>query len=219
MNDIHTRHHADDHPGQPDHAGVIALLPWHAAGRLEGADAALVHRHLHGCADCRAELAWQRSLHNAAAYAPDAPALPDMDAALARLLPQLEPRAEAPRRQPLRDMLAGWLRTFAPVPTALALAVLAVAATMTADRAPGYHGLGPVPVAGGDATVVFRPDTAAADVRRILVATGAMAVQGPTVAGAYILTLPPARRHEALARLRGEPAVLMAEPLDAAEAP
>ncbi|GGX89365.1 zf-HC2 domain-containing protein [Pseudoduganella dura] len=204
------------------HATAWPLLPWHAAGRLEGADEALVAEHLRTCEACRAELAWQRQLHVAADSAGHAAPMPDVDAAFARLLPRLDDgAAPAGRREKAAGALAAlmaWLGRMPTLPAALAAALVVLAVALPSAQPP-YLGLGPVPAAAGNATVVFRPDTGAGDVRRILAAAGAQAVHGPTVAGAYVLEIGVARRDEALARLRAEPAVLMAEPLDAGEAP
>lgn len=206
----------------PEHATVWQLLPWHAAGRLAAADEQAVVTHLLTCAACRAELAWQRELHAAAASADHAAPVPAMDAALARLLPRLEeaPAAAFPFKMPrVLAALVTWLQRIPALPAALAVALVALSVTLPSSQGPAYQGLGPVPAAGGTTTVVFRPDTAASDVKRILAATGAQAVHGPTVAGAYVLAVGPARRPEVLARLRAEPAVLMAEPLDGREVP
>lgn len=204
-----------DYNDEPEHAGVFALLPWHAAGRLDGAETARVQRHLDRCAACRAELAWQRELHATAAGMDSAAAGPDMEAALARLLPRLDERPAALGwHRKLLSELTAWLNRGPLVPAAFAAALLALAVVMAPDRPGDYHVLGPVPEGAGDTTVVFRPDTPAADVRRILDGSGAAAVHGPTVAGAYVLSIGPAHRADVLARLRAEPAVLMAEPLD-----
>ena len=217
--DTHTTHENDD-----GHAAAWPLLPWHAAGRLDGADALLVTAHLRTCEACRAELAWQRQLHAAADTAGQATAVPDVDAAFARLLPRLDEGTVPAGRQPGKPgalaALMAWLGRIPALPAAaLATALIVLTVSLPAGRDPAYRTLGPVPEAAGNTTVVFRPDTAAGDVRRILAATGAAAVHGPTVAGAYVLEIGPARRADALARLRAEPAVLMAEPLDGREAP
>jgi hypothetical protein len=124
--------------------------------------------------------------------------LPDADAALARLMPRLDEGAAPPPGTRVPDApgvpgalqaLMAWLGRIPALPAALALGLAVLAVSLPAERIPAYRALGPVPEAGGDTTVVFRPDTAAADVRRILAATGAGAVRGPTVAGAYVLDI------------------------------
>ena len=50
-------------PRVPDtHAEAWDLLPWLANGRIPAADREWVEAHLHGCSECRAELASQRLL-------------------------------------------------------------------------------------------------------------------------------------------------------------
>jgi len=240
----HTPHDNRHDHHDTDHAAAWPLLPWHAAGRLEGADAVLVAVHLRTCEACRAELAWQRELHAAADSAGQAAPVPDVDAAFARLLPRLDegampatrhaaaqqtPGALMPARTTawfvamraaIQAARAAWPGRLSALPAAaLAVALVILTVSLPPDQVPGYRGLGPVPAAAGNTTLVFRPDTGAGDVRRILAGSGAVAVHGPTVAGAYVLEIAPAQRPGALARLRAEPAVLMAEPLDAPEAP
>ncbi len=204
-----------------EHAAAWPLLPWHATGRLAGTDEALVAAHLRHCATCQAELAWQRRLHGAAAQAGQDVPIPDADAALARLLPRLDEPVDAERRQPrapgMLAALFAWLRSTPLVPAALAMMLVALFVVRQPDPVTGYRGLGPIPEAAGNTTVVFRPDTGAGEVRRILAAAGAGAVHGPTAAGAYVLEIAPGQRAAALERLRAESAVLMAEPLDAPE--
>ncbi|TWI67476.1 putative zinc finger protein [Pseudoduganella lurida] len=195
------------------HAAVAPLLPWHAAGQLEEPAATQVREHLATCAACRADLAWERQLRAAAGRAAPPPVCADADAALARLLPRLEPAPAS-----LLASLVAWLSRPPVVPAALAATIAALCLALSLDRPPDYHALGPL-APPADATVMFRPDTGAAEVRRILAATGAGTVHGPTVAGAYVLRLGPERRAAALARLRAEPAVLLAEPLGAGVPP
>jgi anti-sigma factor RsiW len=206
-----------------DHARTWPLLPWHAEGRLDAGEEAFVDAHLRTCDTCRAELAWQRQLHGAARGTGHDVPLPDVDAAFARLLPRLDAQpAPAGRASPVQGMLAAllaWLRRAPLLPAAFAAALLALYVAFPSGQQAGYEGLGPVAAAGASATVVFRADTRSGDVRRILAATGATAVRGPTAAGAYVLDIAPGQRADALARLRAEPAVLMAEPLDARVTP
>jgi hypothetical protein len=82
-----------------------------------------------------------------------------------------------------------------------------------------YRALGAVAAAQGQAVVVFRPETPERELRRIVRASGARIVDGPTVTDAWVVGIDPARVAPLLARLRAEPAVLLAEPLSAAERP
>jgi hypothetical protein len=54
------------------------------------------------------------------------------------------------------------------------------------------------------------------DVRSTLRIANASIVDGPTAADAYLLHVPPQQRNEALARLRADDDVQMAEPIDGA---
>jgi hypothetical protein len=76
-----------------------------------------------------------------------------------------------------------------------------------------WRALGPAPAVQGRAVVVFRPDTSEREVRRILRGSGARIVDGPTVTDAWVLALPEGAPAARLARLRAEPAVLLAAPL------
>lgn len=199
------------------HQAVQQLLPWLLAGTLEGAERTLVERHLQGCAQCAADLAWQRRLR-AAAAAPDAAF--DADRALAQLLPRLGPQASPVGR------LARWRRAAAANgawlkwTVAAQLAAIGVLSLQLAgQRDADYRALGGMPRADGNAVVMFRPETTERDMRRILQASGARVVDGPTVTDAYVIALPPARAHAALARMRAERAVTLAQPLAAGAQP
>ena len=50
-------------------------------------------------------------------------------------------------------------------------------------------------------------------------ASGARMVDGPTVTDAYVLSVPAAKATDALARLRAEPSVRLAQPLAAGDRP
>jgi hypothetical protein len=186
---------------------VAALLPWAAAGTLQGAEQAMVERHLQGCAACRADLAWQREFQ--AAMPDPAPQL-DADAALARLLPRLVPKTTPWWRRPIA---LGWLVAGQTASVAL-LAVLLVLPGR-APAPPAYRALGATSPRAGDVIIQFRADASAADIGRILQANGAHISDGPTAQGAYLLTLPASSRAAALQALRRERAVLLAESLDA----
>ncbi|MES2129632.1 MAG: zf-HC2 domain-containing protein, partial [Pseudomonadota bacterium] len=86
------------------HQRVQKLLPWAATGRLPETEARLVDEHVAGCAECQRDLAWERKVQ---AVQPAAGASPDMEAALARLLPQLE---ERPAAKPAGRTAANWMR-------------------------------------------------------------------------------------------------------------
>jgi hypothetical protein len=210
-------HLATPQPVTVTHETAQELLPWLLAGTLDSAELAKIGPHLQACPECQAELEWQRKLR-AAAPLPDAAF--DADRALAKLLPRLGPQES--RIGVLgrwRDALAAnsaWLG-WAALAELAAIGVLAVMLARVGSSAGDYRALGAAPHAAGDAVVVFRPDTTEQDMRRILQASGARLVDGPTVTNAYVLALPEAQAPAALARLRAEPAITLAQPLGAAE--
>jgi hypothetical protein len=198
----------NSHVATPDpgtHEAVRQLLPWRLAGTLARPELAMVEAHLGACAECRADLEWQRRLR-AAAPAPDGAF--DIDRAFAALLPRLGPQP------PRIGVLARWRHAAAANGawlrwTAVAqLAVIGVLSIMLVRPAADYRALGAPARTEGNAVVMFRPDTPERELRRILQASGARLVDGPTVTAAYVLALP-----AALARLRAERAVTLAQPL------
>lgn len=199
------------------HQHAQPLLPWLLAGTLDDADLAAIERHVAGCAECQADLAWQRQLR-AASAPPDSGC--DADRAFASLLPRLG--AQAPGVGVLarwRDAAAAnnaWLRWGAGAQL-VAIAALALLLARPSIES-GYRALGTAPHAGS-VVVTFRPDTPEREIRRILQANGARVIDGPTVTDAYVLALPAAPSDSALARLRAESAVTLAEPLTAGGRP
>jgi hypothetical protein len=67
-----------------------------------------------------------------------------------------------------------------------------------------------------DVIVMFRADATVEDVKSTLRAANASIVEGPTAADAYLLHVPRQQRNVALARLRADDGVQMAEPIDGA---
>jgi hypothetical protein len=200
------------------HETAQDLLPWLLAGTLGSAESAMVQTHLLACAQCRADLDWQRKLC-AAAPPPDLGF--DADRAYAKLLPRLESR-------PARIALPGWWRRMTNANSAwlrwtaaaqlAAIGVLAVMLVRPGTDAGAYRGLGAA-APPGNLVIVFKPDTTEGEMRRILQASGARLADGPTVTGAYVLALPAPLAPAALTRLRADPAVTLAEPLGAHNRP
>jgi hypothetical protein len=197
-----------------EHAKTQRLLPWLLTGTLEGAELALVQQHLRNCAACRADLAWQRRLRATGQGEPEL----DPDAALARLAPRLDAQPDRPDtlRRWAHALAANdgrWLRPLAAAQFAVIAALAALLlARPGADQA-DYRTLGAGGAVQGDLVVSFRPDTPEHELRRILQASGTRVLDGPTVTGAYVLTARGAAPARALARLRAEPAVTLAQPL------
>jgi anti-sigma factor RsiW len=199
-----------------DHLDAQDALPWLANGTLAGAELERVQAHVATCAHCRADLALLRTMH-AAGPGPDLAF--DPDRALARLMPQLDAVPETPAPgllQRWRDRVAANDRTWLRAAVAFqfcAIAVLAALLARPAAQPDSYRVLG---AAGADGmarvVVTFRPDTPEAELRRIVRASGARIVGGPTVTDAWLVGAD-GGLDPVLARLRAEPAVTLAEPL------
>ncbi|WP_426195405.1 zf-HC2 domain-containing protein [Massilia sp. DWR3-1-1] len=217
------------HGGDPAflqaHAQAQQALPWLANGSLADPERALVQAHLEICGSCRAELALLHTLRGAG---PGPAPHCDVERALARLLPQLD--AAAPLAPPQaatlrwRERLAAndryWLRAGVALQGCViaALAILLAQSPAGADRQAGaYRALAASAAVRSAMVVSFQPDTPERELRRILQASGARVVGGPTATGAWLLEADggPAT----LARLRAEPAVVLAESLGTAGAP
>lgn len=214
-------------PDPVPHETAQLLLPWLSADALGAACFAAVEAHVAACAECRRDLAWQASLR-AAEPADDSL---DPGPALARLMPRLGPQARpvsAPGRWRGAAANGAWLRRIAAAQCALIVVLAGM--LVRDDSEPGggdYWALGGTRPVQGDLVLVFRPGTAEADMRRILQAHGVKVVDGPDAAGAWVLALsagqaadrPVPEAAGALARLRAEPAVALAQPLAAGSRP
>ena len=208
-------------PSEGDHEEVQLLLPWYVTDRLDPVERAKVASHLDSCAACREELATERALAAAVAAQRDE-AVPAWEAFAARLSPPAG--AVVPRRRTRSPFAA--LRFATSRPSTLrwvvaaqfvTLAVLGV--SMATQPRPGaYRVLGDAPAARtGNVLAMFRPETTEARFRAALEASGARLVDGPTAAHAYVLDVPGGEGGTALARLRRDPEVTLAEPI--AQAP
>jgi anti-sigma factor RsiW len=213
------------HPPQDAHREAQEALPWLANGTLHGTELERVQAHVHGCAACRADLAHLHTLR--AAGQDPGPAL-DVDAAFARLLPQLDQPDTLPVQPDALPVQRGWRARLAAndrswLRTAVALqccaiAVLAGLLLRPAAQNDDYRVLGATPGVQSGLIVTFKPDTPERELRRIVLASGARIVGGPTATGAWLLGTEGAPGTVA-ARLRGEAAVTLAEPLGAEQQP
>jgi hypothetical protein len=132
-----------------------------------------------------------------------------------RIAPALPKRPSSPAN-------ANWWRSLSRPAVAtlmaaqLAVVVLAAGAVSYLNQPDAaYRALGSAPIAASaNAVVIFQPQTREEQLRRLLNASGAKLVGGPTDADAYVLHIAPDGRSAALARLRARPEVVMAEPID-----
>lgn len=202
-----------------EHGEAEELLPWYATGRLEGEEQALVERHLVHCAHCRRQLAAERRIIEEFAAM-----TPEIDAGWDRIRSRLEPRKQVARRPGWRELAsgsvaAGWQGLRRPAVAAVAFAQLAfliVAGSLlfTLSR-PSYHALGSAPaLQSANVIVMFRGDTTESQLHRLLQASGASLVGGPTSTDAYLVHVPIQSRPVALTKLRGDRHVIMAQPID-----
>lgn len=208
-------------PSHDRHEAVQLLLPWYVTDRLDPTERAEVAAHVETCAACRDELAAERTLAAAVAGQRDEVA-PAWEAFAAKL--DRPPIAPAPRRR-TRDAFARAGRAMLRPSTlrwvvAAQFAAIAVLGVSVANQPrPGaYRVLGDAPAARtGNVLAMFRPETTEARFRAALEKSGARLVDGPTSAHAYVLEVPGGEGGTALARLRRDPEVTMAEPI--AQAP
>ena len=224
--------------GHQAHEEAQSLLPWLANGSLAGAELERVQSHVKVCAACRTELALLHTLR--AANVDTAPA-GDAEAALARLLPQLDapdtPDAPDAPGKPLtqaspmpvphgwRARLAANDRSWLRVAAAAQFCVIVVLGAMLvrSPASPGaqadaYRVLGASAGARHGLVLAFNPETPEREIRRIVLASGARIVGGPTATGAWLLETE-AAPSAVMARLRAEPAVSLAEELGAESHP
>jgi len=204
-----------------EHRIADALLPWFVNGTLSDDERASVDRHLRECARCRREVEVLRQLQ---AFCRSVPGGIDAKAGLRNLngrisaasrrgsiWPWLERFLERWRRAPQ------WTRWVIVTEFAGAVALTAFVGAHDGESSAPYRTLGASSRTSpyGMIAVVFTPDVAEAEMRRIVQAAGARIVDGPTSADAYVLRVPTGHRTNALVTLRSEPAVVLAEPLSA----
>ena len=200
-----------------DHDEVQGLLPWYVTGQLEFADKAKVEAHLAACAECQADLRFQRRLDE------EIDALPmGVNQAWARMQSRI---GEQPGRRGANlgglglarlGRAAPWAGWAAAAVLALALGSLAIPrASRLTQGVASYHALGSFSGnVTGNVIVLFKSDASEATLRADLQAGHARMVDGPTAAGAYVLHVPAAERAKDIAALKAAPGVTAAEPID-----
>jgi anti-sigma factor RsiW len=195
------------------HEEADALLPWYATGQIDARDRATVETHLANCPRCRRQLTFERRL------AGEFEALsPAVESGWERLRRRIQGHG-APTPRIARAWAEFWGILTRPGIAALAAAQLALvvvgAATFLSLSRPAYHALGSAPApASANALVKFSSNATEQDMRDALRRSGASLVEGPTAADAYLVHVPAATRQLALARLKTEPIVELAQPID-----
>ena len=201
------------------HEQADELLPWYATGQLDDRERSLVEAHLAGCAECQRQLAAeQRLVEEFQAESPEVD-----EAGWARLRSRIAtPAPKRERRNWIGEAAEDLRRIFSrPVYATLAAAEVAFVAFaawfLPFATQPAYQALGSSQApAAANVIVMFRADATEADMRGALVASGATLVGGPTSSDAYLLHVPAKARDSALARLRADHDVTLAQPIDRA---
>ncbi|WP_051916612.1 zf-HC2 domain-containing protein [Sphingomonas sp. STIS6.2] len=213
------------------HAEVHLLLPWYVTGQLDAVETAFVAEHLAECGACRADLVQERHLADAvardtgetgdswAAMAARLDATSSVSVATAAQRRRTRDPLRAARRAVMRPRTLRWV-VAAQFVAMLALGAQTLTLTQRSDGRPGaYHVLGDAGARrSGNVLAMFRPEASEAAFRRALQASGARLVDGPTASGAYVLAVPGGAGGAALARLRRDADVTMAEPIEQAPA-
>jgi len=212
------------------HREVQDLLPWFLAGRLDDDEQALVETHLSVCAECQAEVRFQRRLGSEIAQMPL-----DVEQSWTLMRQRIEQEAQprpAARPRAARERftppawlgggaMAGALAWRSSVPlggAAMAGALLTLGVvwiTNPLGQGDRYHALSAGPSASsGNVMVIFRPETPEKNLREAMRASHARLVGGPTDADAYVLSVAPDDRDAALASLRARADIVVAQPID-----
>ena len=192
-----------------EHHAVQALLPWYATHRLDGDDVTLVEAHLANCPRCRTELDLERVLQTVQP-------LSDQRGAVEHGLAKMR---ELIRSGPQRARPAPWLRWVLGGQFAV-IALLTAVLVLPRGSIVVYRALGtPSAAAAANAVVMFKPGATEQEMRAALRSSGARLVDGPTASNAYLLSLPSQGHAAAITLLRAQPAVSLAESLDARPAP
>jgi hypothetical protein len=201
------------------HQEAQELLPWFVLGTLNAAETAMVQEHLRTCSQCQADIELQRKIQ----AVPLVPRVEiDVNNAFAKLKPQLAavrqekrgPRFED-RLESLRHAARQWWMPWVIAAQTVAVACLCVVVMQKQADPVQYIALGAQVEDKGNMVVMFKPQTAESELRRILQGVDARVVDGPLVTGAYVVRVNDGKRVQALAALHAESAVTMAESLDA----
>ncbi len=192
------------------HLEVERLLPWLVNGTLADDELALVQQHLDECVACQHEVDWLRSLQ--AACTEETPPATDLARSARRLRRRLG-AAQANGRH-------GWGRRATWLPWAIAaqavLVLLLGIALVNISRPPpaaAYHTLSAAQTAHARLVVMFDPQLSESRMRRLLRASDARIIYGPTDAGAYVLSVPAVRVKTVREALRAAPGVSLVESL------
>lgn len=210
------------------HTEAQRLLPWFVNGTLQDEELAQIELHLGECADCRRDADGLRQLQ--AAFT-DIPSSADATQSFLRLRRGIEasriwrplPRLNSIRRTwGLTPPRMRWA-----VATQFATILVLVGLLFVGDRPAAYRTLGDSAASRQGAAsaspdklvVVFDPQISEAQMRRLLRASGARIVDGPTDTGAYVLVVPARRAATVREALQAAPGVTLVERLTPDDGP
>jgi len=204
------------------HQRVQEALPWFVLDRLGSEERAMVLQHMQGCTLCQEDAAFQRKLLalQLSVSLPNEAGL-DVDLAFAKLKSKLTAPVRPAHSLSYRYRIVAaieklWGKGSRPwMPWALGAQFVLISGLCAMLLQPAtYHGLGMYSKVDGNMVVMFKPQTTEQELRRILHASGARVVDGPTVTDAYLLNVRPGQEARALGMLRAEPAVSLVESLE-----
>ena len=187
---------------EPEHQGVEALLPWHAAGTLRPCDANRVEQALAGDRELARQTDLIREELVETIYLNET-LRPPSARAMERLFAAIDAEeAQAPRHRRWFDLgsrISELLRsltprTFAWSATAAAVAILVQAAVIAAvvvkeQGAPSGPSLASAPSEGSYAVVRFAPQATADDITKLLGTYKATVIDGPLAGQVYRIRL------------------------------
>jgi anti-sigma factor RsiW len=202
------------------HNAADAALPWFVNGTLTGHELAMVEQHLRECARCQREVDLLRELQ--AVCTVDGPMV-DPAPSYRELLERIARESRlGVVEEGLRGLSGHWLGAPSWARWAIAAQFVGIVVmglwlvaplgeTGTVYRTLGAPGSRASST--GTVAVVFAPDLAEAELRRIVQSVGARVVDGPTASNAYVLQISVGNRDATLAALRSERGVVLAQPL------
>lgn len=197
----------------PAHIEAERLLPWLVNGTLEGEERALVEQHLAECVQCQRDVALLRSLQTACRDEVIVdPGAVDAEYSLQRLRRRIDAERSSHRILPRHwDIGRSLLHAAIAVQ---AVIIIALAFAWWHAGQPVYRTLGATDVPAARLVVVFDPHLSEQQMRLLIRASDAHIVDGPTDAGAYILSVPQSRSDTVREALRAAPGVTLVENLD-----
>ena len=209
------------------HEAARLALPWLANGTLDGAERLGVEAHVAACAECAADLADERRVHDEVRRATAVSPAPH-PVQLARLWTKIDglaASAPAAHRGRARWPFAGWPRTarwLVAAQAATILLLLTLGAPPGRERPARFRTLATAPsaVSTDRLRVVFAEELDQRGLREILLPLGAEIVAGPSPLGVYTLVLPAGAEpiDWVVTHLRARAEVRFAEPVrDVAE--